>query len=107
MLKLVKLEEKYRRHLTEMMEEWYEAEEPIIPYSIRKNDYRDFDFYLEHLDISEEAAAGSSFVPDSTFFCLDTDRDLFVGAVIRTTGLAGGLLCPYKGLIPAYARKAH
>lgn len=81
MLKLVKLEEKYRRHLTEMMEEWYEAEEPIIPYSIRKNDYRDFDFYLEHLDISEEAAAGSCFVPDSTFFCLDTDRDLFVGAV--------------------------
>jgi len=23
-----------------------------------------------------------------------------------TTGLAGGLLCPYKGLLPACARKA-
>ena len=26
---------------------------------------------------------------------------------IRTTGLAGGLFCPYKGLLPACARKAH
>jgi len=25
---------------------------------------------------------------------------------IMTTGLAGGLFCPYKGLIPASARKA-
>jgi len=25
---------------------------------------------------------------------------------IMTTGLAGGLLCPYKGLLPACARKA-
>ncbi len=30
-----------------------------------------------------------------------------VQARIMTTGLAGGLLCPYKGLIPACARKAH
>lgn len=27
--------------------------------------------------------------------------------IIMTTGLAGGLLCPYKGLIPACAWKAH
>ncbi len=26
---------------------------------------------------------------------------------VRTTGLAGGLLSPYKGLLPACARKAH
>jgi hypothetical protein len=26
---------------------------------------------------------------------------------VRTTGLAGGLLHPYKGLVPACARKAH
>ena len=26
---------------------------------------------------------------------------------VRTTGLAGGLLSPYKGLFPACARKAH
>ena len=27
--------------------------------------------------------------------------------IVRTTGVAGGLLHPYKGLIPACARKAH
>ena len=26
---------------------------------------------------------------------------------VKTTGLAGGLHCPYKGLLPACARKAH
>ena len=26
---------------------------------------------------------------------------------VKTTGLAGGLFCPYKGLLPAYARKAY
>ena len=26
---------------------------------------------------------------------------------VKTTGLAGGLFCPYKGLLPACARKAH
>ena len=26
---------------------------------------------------------------------------------VRTTGLAGSLLCPYKGLLPTCARKAH
>ena len=26
---------------------------------------------------------------------------------VKTTRLAGGLLCPYKGLFPACARKAH
>ena len=27
--------------------------------------------------------------------------------LVKTTGLAGGLFCPYKGLLPAYARKAY
>lgn len=27
--------------------------------------------------------------------------------IVKTTRLAGGLLCPYKGLFPACARKAH
>ena len=32
---------------------------------------------------------------------------LYKRLLVKTTGLAGGLLCPYKGLLPAYARKAH
>ena len=75
---LVKLTPKYRRQLTEMMEEWYASGEKIIPYSIRKADYRDFDRYLENLDVLEPTP---NLVPDSTFFCLDRERDIFVGAV--------------------------
>lgn len=77
-LKLVKLEPKYRRHLEEMMAEWYIAGEKIVPYAIRKNDYRDFAHYLENLEIKKET---DGRVPDSTFFCLDEERDIFVGAV--------------------------
>ena len=77
-LKLVKLEPKYRRHLEEMMAEWYNAGENIVPYAIRKNDYRDFAHYLENLEIKKET---DGRVPDTTFFCLDEERDIFVGAV--------------------------
>lgn len=77
-LSLVKLEPRYRRHLTEMMEEWYASGEKIVPYTIRRLDYRNFDDYMENLDIKEE---NDGFVPDSTLFCLDTERDIFVGAV--------------------------
>ena len=77
-LRLVKLESGYRRHLNEMMDEWYAAGEKIIPYAIRRNDYHDFDSYLENLETKDNS---EGFVPDSTFFCLDTERDIFVGAV--------------------------
>ena len=77
-IRLVKLSNEYKRHLTEMMDEWTATGEKIVPYAIRKNDYHDFDYYLEHLEIKEEIEGK---VPDSTFFCLDVDRDIFVGAV--------------------------
>lgn len=53
-LKLVKLEPKYRRHLNDMMSQWYATGEKIIPYAIRRLDYRDFDNYLANLDVREE-----------------------------------------------------
>ncbi len=77
-LKLVKLERKYRRHLEEMLEEWYGSGEKIVPYSIRRLDYRDFEHYLQNLEI-QDVSPGT--VPDSTFFCLDETQDIFVGAV--------------------------
>lgn len=77
-LKLVKLDSRYRRHLNDMMGEWYAACEKIVPYAIRKSDYRDFAQYLENLEIKEPIG---TMVPDSTFFCLDEERDIFVGAV--------------------------
>lgn len=77
-IRLVKLSNEYKRHLTEMMDEWTATDEKIVPYAICKNDYKDFDYYLNHLEIKEEV---DGKVPDSTFFCLDIDRDIFVGAV--------------------------
>lgn len=77
-LKLVKLSEEYKEQLFEMMDEWTAADEKIVPYAIRKNDYHNFDYYLENLEIKEEI---DGKVPDTTFFCLDVDRNLFVGAV--------------------------
>lgn len=78
MLKLVKLDKKYKTQLFDMMDEWTSSGEKIVPYAIRKTDYRDFDNYLESLEVKDNE---SGLVPDSTFFALDTDRNIFVGAV--------------------------
>ena len=88
-LQLVKLSPEYRRHLNEMMEEWYAAGEKIIPYVIRRNDYREFDHYLANLEVKDTS---EGMVPDSTFFCLDLERDIFVGAVNIRHYLNEGLL---------------
>ena len=73
MLKLVKLERKYIPELSDMMEEWTAAGEKIIPLAIRKTDWRDFDAYAESIEVKE---GDDRLVPDSTFFCLDTDRNI-------------------------------
>ena len=78
MLKLVKLEKKYEKQLIDMMDEWSKTGEKIVPYAIIKTDYHDFDIYLDSLEVKENQ---DGLVPDSTFFCLDTDRNIFVGAV--------------------------
>ncbi|MGN1344844.1 MAG: GNAT family N-acetyltransferase [Traorella sp.] len=77
-LKLVKLTHEYQQQLFDMMDEWTSINEKIVPYAIRKVDYHDFDHYLQSLDIKEHE---KGLVPDSTFFCLDVERNIFVGAV--------------------------
>ncbi len=77
MLKLIKLEECYRPQLNDMMEEWLASGEKLIPYSIRRADYRDFSAYLAALD----APLGADPVPNTTWFCLDTESERLVGAV--------------------------
>lgn len=89
MLKLVKLERKYISELADMMEEWTGTGEKIVPMAIAKSDWRDFDTYLESLEVKE---GNDKLVPDSTFFCLDTDRNIFVGAVNIRHRLNDGLL---------------
>jgi len=90
MLTLVRLEAEYRPQLVEMMDEWTAAETHIVPYAIRKNDYHDFDNYLARLEVGENDPDG--LVPDSTYFALDTGRNIFVGAVNIRHRLNGDLL---------------
>ena len=79
MLQLVSLSPAYRAQLTELMDEWIlEGTENIVPWAICKNDYHDFDAYLAGLDIKEPR---DGKVPDTTYFCLDTETNRFVGAV--------------------------
>ena len=89
MLKLIKLDEQYKPQLTDMMNEWTATGETIIPYAIRKCDYHDFPSYLASLEVTQPA---DGLVPDSTYFCLDTERGIFVGAVNIRHYLSEGLL---------------
>ena len=89
MLRLVKMEEKYIPQLFEMMAEWTQAREEIIPWAIRKCDYRDTAKYIASLEVKED---DGKYVPDSTFFCLDTKRNIFVGAVNIRHRLSESLL---------------
>lgn len=77
-LKLVKASIEYQRQITEMLDEWYAFGEEIIPYAIRRLDYHNFEYYCENLEVKDDS---EGLVPDSTFFCLDEDRNIMVGAV--------------------------
>jgi len=81
-LKLLKLTKAYEKQLGEMIDEW-KADQELnhtngSPWAIFKNDYRDFDNYLENLELKE---ATENRVPDSVFFLLDEDRNRLLGAV--------------------------
>ena len=78
MLKLVKLDKQYKKQLFDMMDEWTSSGEKIVPHAIIKEDYRDFDNYLQKIEMSK---AQEGRVPDTTYFALDTERNIFVGAV--------------------------
>ncbi|MBQ3194305.1 MAG: GNAT family N-acetyltransferase [Oscillospiraceae bacterium] len=77
-LRLVKATSQYRDQIKDMLDEWNATGEEIIPYSIRRIDYHDFEYYCANLEVK---TASERLVPDSTFFCLDEDRNMIVGAV--------------------------
>lgn len=82
-LRLVKASYEYKSLIDDMMEEWlahYDGHDKneLTPRAIFKNDYRDFDYYISHLEYDEPQ---DGKVPDSTFFCFDEERNIMVGAV--------------------------
>lgn len=106
-IKLVKLTSQYKNHLFDMMDEWVLSGEKIMPTAIAINDYHDFEYYINHLCRDKEI---NGIVPETTFFCLDMDRDIFVGAVtvrhylterLMNAGLIG------DGIRPGERRKGY
>lgn len=90
-----------------MMDEWALSGEKIMPAAIAINDYHDFDYYIAHLCRDKEM---NGIVPESTYFCLDLDRNIFVGAVtirhylterLLNSGLIG------DGIRPSERRKGY
>lgn len=81
-VKLIKLSKEYKKELGEMIDEWKLDQElnhtNHSPWAIFKNDYHDFDYYLENLEI-KNAIDGK--VPDSVFFLLDVERNRLLGAI--------------------------
>lgn len=80
-LKLIKLTKEYYNQLKDMIDEWKLDQEinhtNHSPWAIFKNDYHDFEYYLDNLEIKEPIEGK---VPDSTFFLLDEERNIFIGA---------------------------
>ena len=81
-LKLIKITKEYEKELGEMIDEWKHDIEVnhtnSSPGSIFKNDYHDFDYYLNNLEHKVET---DKRVPDTVFFLLDTKRNRLIGAV--------------------------
>jgi len=81
-MKLIKASKEYQNQIVEMLEEWskYNLEHPLAnksPSKIFKNDYHDFDYYLENLESKEET---NGYVKDSVFFLYDEEKDIVIGA---------------------------
>lgn len=81
-VKLIKLTKEYENQLGEMLEEW-KLDQKInhtnhSPWAIFKNDYHDFDYYLDNLEVKDPI---NGKVPDSVFFLLDEERNILLGAV--------------------------
>ena len=105
-LNLVKASLEYKKQICDMLEEWYGTGEKIIPYAIRKADYHDFENYCVNIEVKETS---NGAVPDSTFFCLDRDRNIMVGAVNIRHFLNESLLLNGghigDGVVPSERRK--
>ena len=112
-IELIKPTLQHKELLIDMLTEWkndiIQNNTNSSPWKIFSNDFHDFEYYIEHLDTTEDLSDG--WVPDTTLFCFDKDRNIFVGAVnirhylnenlLRTGGHIG------DGIRPSERRKGY
>ncbi|MCI9435910.1 MAG: GNAT family N-acetyltransferase [Lachnospiraceae bacterium] len=111
-IELVKASNEYKEQLIEMLTEWKNDiitnHTNVSPRKIWAYDFHDFDHYVKSLDTMEQRhfmgkihsreerrsreETENGLVPDTTRFCLDKDRNIFVGAVNIRHYLNDGLL---------------
>ena len=75
-IELVKLTPAYKTQLFDMLTEWKADIEKNhtnhSPWMIFRNDFHDFDYYLENLEIKEETADGFQIPPFSAWTRTET-----------------------------------
>lgn len=85
-IELIRPSMEYRRQIIEMMDEWSSTGEKIVPYSIRRIDYHNFDEYMYEFDQEVNGPIREGFVRNTTYFVYQAMTDKIVGAVnIRHT----------------------
>jgi len=89
MIKLVELSKQYKRQFFDMMDEWTNSKEKIIPYILNNIDYHYFDHFLNQAQILETNRVKA---PSKIYFCLDKKRNIFIGAVVIRLSLNNDLL---------------
>ncbi len=76
-LRLVKANGRNKELICDMLDEWYATGEKIVPYAIRRLDYRDYENYCKNIDTDNN----HGHVATTTWFALDEERNIIVGAV--------------------------
>ncbi len=79
-LRLIRPSAMYRTQIVEMMDEWSVTGEKMVPWTIRRADYRNFDAYLKDFE-RENAEPSVAGVMATTYFAFNEAENIIVGAV--------------------------
>lgn len=79
-LKLIQATPEYKQQITDYLDEYCGTGEKVIPTTITKVDYHDFEAYCDHLN-SRKYPTTPDRVPATVYFTLDVDRNMVVGTV--------------------------
>lgn len=90
-LQLIRPDAAYKKQIVEMMDEWSAAGEKIIPWSLRRVDYHNFEAYLRDFD-REATEPSVSGVMATTYFAFLEAENKIIGAVNIRHALSAALL---------------